>query len=195
MTTDTEKQQLRQTIRRLSAQLSPRYRAAADDAIARCVLSLPEYREAGTVFCFVSAGREIDTRPILERTLSDGKTLCVPLCVGPGIMEMRAIWDLKELVPGSYGILEPPADSPAVSLDQIDLAVIPCVTCSREGRRLGRGGGYYDRFLAHYRGAAVLVCRERLLRAEIPVGIHDYPVPWVVTEAGLFEDGTPARPD
>ncbi len=73
--------------------------------------------------------------------------------------------------------------------------MIPCVTCSREGRRLGRGGGYYDRFLAHYRGAAVLVCRERLLRQEIPFDLHDYPVPWVITEAGLFEDGTPARPE
>ena len=37
--------------------------------------------------------------------------------------------------------------------------------------------------------------RERLLRQEIPFGVHDYPVPWVVTEAGLFEDGTPARPE
>ena len=108
-------------------------------------------------------------------------------------MELRAIRDLKELFPGAYGILEPPADSPALSPDQIDLAVIPCVTCSREGRRLGRGGGYYDRFLAHYRGAAVLLCRERLLRQEIPFGVHDYPIPWVLTEAGLFEDGTPSR--
>ena len=160
MTIDEEKQQLRATIRRLSAQLPFRYRA-----IARHLLALPEYRSAGAVFCFVSAGREIDTRPILEQTLADGKMLCVPLCVADGIMELRAIRDLKELFPGAYGILEPPADSPALSPDQIDLAVIPCVTCSREGRRLGRGGGYYDRFLAHYRGAAVLLCRERLLAA------------------------------
>ena len=193
MTIDEEKQQLRATIRRLSAQLPFRYREAADRAIARHLLALPEYRSAGAVFCFVSAGREIDTRPILEQTLADGKMLCVPLCVADGIMELRAIRDLKELFPGAYGILEPPADSPALSPDQIDLAVIPCVTCSREGRRLGRGGGYYDRFLAHYRGAAVLLCRERLLRQEIPFGVHDYPIPWVLTEAGLFEDGTPFR--
>ena len=195
MTIDEEKQQLRATIRRLSAQLPFRYREAADRAIARHLLALPEYRSAGAVFCFVSAGREIDTRPILDQTLADGKMLCVPLCVADGIMELRAIRDLKELFPGAYGILEPPADSPALSPDQIDLAVIPCVTCSREGRRLGRGGGYYDRFLAHYRGAAVLLCRERLLRQEIPFGVHDYPIPWVLTEAGLFEDGHPGWND
>ena len=57
MTTDQEKQQLRAAIRRLSAQLSPRYREAADWAIARHLLALPEYRSAGAVFCFVSAGR------------------------------------------------------------------------------------------------------------------------------------------
>ena len=195
MTRDQEKQALRASIRQLAAGLSPRYRAAADWAIAAHVLSLPEYQSAGAVFCFVGAGREIDTRPILEQALADGKTLCVPLCTGPGTMELRAVRDLKELVPGAYGILEPPADSPALSPDQTDLAVIPCVTCSREGRRLGRGGGYYDRFLAHYRGAAVLVCRERLLRQEIPFDLHDCPIPWVITEAGLFEDGTPARPE
>lgn len=138
MTIDEEKQQLRATIRRLSAQLPFRYREAADRAIARHLLALPEYRSAGAVFCFVSAGREIDTRPILEQTLADGKMLCVPLCVADGIMELRAIRNLEELFPGAYGILEPPADSPALSPDQIDLAVIPCVTCSREGRRLGR---------------------------------------------------------
>ena len=195
MTENLEKKALRATIRQLAGQLSPRYRASADLAIARRLLALPEYRSAGTVFCFVGTGLEIDTRPILEQVLVDGKTLCLPLCVSPGIMELRAVRSLDQLAPGSYGIPAPPESSPVVSPDQTDLAVIPCVTCSREGRRLGRGGGYYDRFLASYRGAAVLLCRERLLRQEIPFGLHDYPVPWVLTEAGLFEDGTPARPE
>ena len=50
-------------------------------------------------------------------------------------------------------------------------------------------------FLSGEDGAAVLLCRERLLRQEIPFDLHDYPIPWVITEAGLFEDGTPARPE
>ena len=193
MTTDTEKQQLRKTMRRLASQLSPRYRAAADEAIARHLLSLPEYRSAGTVFCFVSAGREIDTRPILERTLADGRTLCVPLCVAVGVMELRAVRDLKELSPGAYGILEPPADSPTVEADGVDFAVLPCLSCSHSGHRLGQGGGFYDRFLARYQGGAVLLCREKLIREDVPLEPHDCPVPWVLTERGLWEDGTPAR--
>ena len=74
----------------------------------------------------------------------------------------------------------------------IDFAVLPCVTCNYLGQRLGHGGGYYDRFLSQYRGGTVLLCRELLIRQEIPVEPHDYPVPWVLTERGLYEDGIPA---
>ena len=100
---------------------------------------------------------------------------------------------ISSLREGAYGILEPPADAPRVDVDEVDFAVLPCLTCNHLGQRLGRGGGYYDRFLAHYRGGTVLLCRERLIREEIPLEPHDYPIPWVLTETGLYEDGTPAR--
>lgn len=193
MTKQEEKQQLRRTIRMLETQLSPRYRAASNRAITAFLTAMPEYLAAGTVFCFVGCGREIDTRPILEHALAAGKTLCVPLCTAPGIMELRRVDCLDELSPGSYGIPEPPVEAPAVKTDDVDFAILPCTTCDHAGRRLGRGGGYYDRFLAHYRGGSVLLCREKLIREEIPVEPHDYPVPWVLTERGLYEDGTPAR--
>ena len=104
-----------------------------------------------------------------------------------------ALTDLRQLIPGAYGILEPSADAPLVSLDEVDFAILPCLTCNHLGQRLGQGGGYYDRFLSHYRGGTVLLCREKLIREEIPLEPHDYPVPWVLTERGLYEDGTPAR--
>lgn len=193
MTRQEEKQRLRRTIRQLESQLSPRYLEESGRAIAARLLAMPEYRAAGTVFCFAGVGQEVDTRPILEDVLAAGKVLCLPLCTGPGQMELRRVTGTDRLIPGAFGIPEPPADSALVRADEVDFAVLPCVTCDRAGRRLGRGGGYYDRFLARYRGGAVLLCRERLLREEIPVEPHDYPVPWVLTERGLYEDGVPAR--
>ena len=193
MTKTEEKQQLRRTMRALESGLSARYKAESSRAIAAHLLAMPEYQEAGTVFCFVGTDREIDTRPILEDVLAAGKRLCVPQCVGKGIMELRQVTDLRQLIPGAYGILEPSADAPLVSLDEVDFAILPCLTCNHLGQRLGQGGGYYDRFLSNYRGGTVLLCREKLIREEIPLEPHDYPIPWVLTETGLYEDGTPAR--
>lgn len=193
MTRPEEKQQLRRTIRALERQLSPRYKAESGRAIAAHLLAMPEYQAAGTVFCFVGTEREIDTRPILEDALERGKRLCVPLCTGDGVMELCAITDLRQLSPGAYHIPEPPAQAPAVPIDEVDFAILPCVTCNHWGHRLGQGGGYYDRFLAHYRGGTVLLCREKLIREEIPLEPRDMPVPWVLTERGLYEDGIPAR--
>ena len=192
MTRQEEKQQLRAIVRRLEAALAPEYKAKSARSIAHRLLAMPEYQEAQTVFCFVGTDREIDTRPILEDALAAGKTLCVPLCTEPGRMESRQITDLHQLVPGRYGLLEPTADTPVIPVDAIDFAVLPCVTCNYLGQRLGHGGGYYDRFLSQYRGGTVLLCRELLIRQEIPVEPHDYPVPWVLTERGLYEDGIPA---
>ena len=193
MTKQEEKRALRATLRRLAQTLPDTYRRKADAAIAAHLLAMPAYREAETVFCFVGTGWEIDTRPILADALAAGKTLCVPLCTGPGIMELRQITSLSQLSPGAYRLPEPPADAPAVAVDAVELAVLPCMGCNHLGHRLGRGGGYYDRFLSAYRSAAVLVCRERLIREEIPLEPHDLPIPWVLTERGLYEDGTPAR--
>lgn len=58
---------------------------------------MPEYQAAGTIFCFVGTPHEIDTRPILENALAAGKRLCVPLCTGPGMMELRQITTLSQL--------------------------------------------------------------------------------------------------
>lgn len=193
MTRQEEKKQLRSIVRRLEQNLSERYLQTSSAAIAAHLLAMPEYQAAETVFCFVGIASEIDTQPILQDVLSSGKQLCVPLCTTPGHMELREVSDLCQLHPGSFGLPEPAGDAPVVCIDDVDLAIIPCLTCNHQGQRLGKGGGYYDRFLAHYRGGTVLLCREKLIRDEIPVEPHDYPIPWVLTEKGLYEDGIPAR--
>lgn len=195
MTKAEAKKRLRAEISGAEQELPDTYQKSSNTAIASHLMALPEYRSADTVFCYVSVAREIDTRPVLEDALRHGKRLCVPLCVEKGRMELRQITSLEQLHPGAYGIPEPPGNYPCVEADSVDFAVVPCKSCDRTGHRLGRGGGYYDHFLASYRAAAVLVCRERLLRDPIPMEPHDSIVPWVVTEQGLYEDGVPARPE
>ena len=191
MTVQEEKKALRKELREVEKALPDAYRAEAGSVICDRLLTLPEYRSARTVFCFVGAGREIDTRPFLEGALRDAKRLCVPLCVSMGVMELRQIDAMDRLVPGAYGIPEPVKGSPLVEVDEVDFAVIPCLSCSHSGLRLGKGGGFYDRFLSEYRGTAILVCPERLVRDSIPMEPHDRSVPRVLTETGLYENGLP----
>ena len=189
MTKQEEKQQLRKIMRKLEQQLPPRYRQAADRSIAAHLLAMPEYQAAGAVFCFVGTPTEIDTRPILTDALARGKTLCVPACVDRTTMVLRRIFRLEELSPGAYGILEPPAASPLIPPEDIGLLIVPCVTCSPGGERLGHGGGYYDRYLEYYQGPAILVCPDRLLQPRVPVDLHDRRVRIVATETQIWRTG------
>ena len=185
----SKKELRRQTLARIAA-LDPAYTRSADRIIIQNLLALPEYGKAACVFCFVGTGHEISTAPFLERVLSDGKILCVPLCTGKRAMEARRITSLSQLRRGFYGLLEPDSEGTVpVAPEQIDLAIIPCVTCSRGGERLGHGGGYYDTYFSQNRAIpSVMICREQILRDDIPREAHDLIFPVVVTEGGIFRN-------
>ncbi|WP_409969003.1 5-formyltetrahydrofolate cyclo-ligase [Bengtsoniella intestinalis] len=189
MTKKDQKIKLRAIARSLERKLSENYKTKSSQMIYRHLTAMSEYQAAQTVFCFVSTDREVDTHALLTHALAQGKTLCVPRCLGEGKMALHQITDVAELQEGTYGILEPAETTPLIDIDQVDFAILPCLTCNHQGHRLGQGGGYYDRFLSQYRGGTVLLCREQLIRDEIPLEPHDYPIPWVLSEAGLFEDG------
>jgi len=188
MDTANQKSALRkETAGRVSA-LSEEYTHSSDAAIAAHILAMPEYRAAKCVFIFASLPSEMSTAPIIADALRSGKKLAVPLVVGNGIMELKQIRSEAELSRGAFGIPEPSKTAGSVGIGEIDFAVIPCVTCSHSGKRLGRGGGYYDRFLDRYRGFSVLVCREALVCEDIPLEAHDVSLPVVVTENGVFRN-------
>lgn len=166
--------------------MSAEEKRAADETLCRHVLTSTAYQAAGTICCFAGRSDEIDTGVLLAAIPASGRRLCLPRCTAPGQMECRQVRGVAELQRGAYGILEPPETAPLLGPEDIDLILVPCVTCDREGHRLGRGGGYYDRFLAGYTGTAMLLCREALLRTDIPQEPHDRVIPWVVTDKGSW---------
>lgn len=182
MTVKEQKQALRRQIQAQMQDMPLSYFSDAGAAICRRILETEAYRKARTIFCFVSHGKEPDTHPLLQSALNHGKILCVPLCREGGRMEIRQITSLSQLAPGAYNIPEPPQDAPILSPSAIHLSLIPCLAATKDGKRLGKGGGYYDRFLAEYAGDAFLLCPADLLQTDIPTEPHDVLIPHVVTE-------------
>lgn len=154
----------------------------ADARILDAAAALPEFQEAETIFCYVGMAGEINTRPLLEQILGSGKRLGVPRCQEKGIMHVCEIKDLTQLKKGYYGILEPDGACPVILPEEIDLAVIPCMSCDVQGRRLGKGGGYYDRYLEQTSFPKAALCRQQLMEREIPMEVHDQRMDLVITE-------------
>ena len=177
-----EKRAARRAARETLAEIGPDRWLEISLSVCRRLADAPEYLRAKSVFCFVGFGAEIDTRPFLRRVLGDGKTLYVPRCRAGGEMDAVMITGEDALSPGMFGIPEPPASFPAGEKSAVDLAVVPCLAADAEGRRLGRGGGYYDRFLRDFGGMTLLVCPEKLLWPRVPVEAWDRACGRVITE-------------
>ena len=181
---DERKKELRRVYRARGAALTPAYREAADRAICAAVLGSAQWKRAEGVFAFVSMWAEPDTRPLLEAALREGKRLYPPRCVPDGEMEAVRVYSLDALRPGAYGIPEPPAD--AETAGEPDLALVPCVSATRDGVRLGHGAGYYDRFLPRHGCMTLCLCYAAMLADALPTDKHDVPMDHVVTEDGII---------
>ena len=180
-----EKHLLRQSIARKRAALSAAYQRAASNQIAEAFLRSSFYQSAKSLFVYIGVAGEPDTKRIIEQAWADGKNVFVPLCHGKGMMDAVAIQSWNDLVPGRLGIPEPKENKASLS-PALDLAVVPCVCASRDGRRLGHGAGYYDRFFSAHPMKTVCLCFEQLITGDIPIDSLDQPMDAVLTEAGWF---------
>lgn len=184
----TEKQALRLRARGIAEGMTARERAENSAAIRDRALALEAYRQARTVFLYVSMPAEPDTAALIGRALADGKRVCVPRCQKPPRMEAAEIRSRQELRPGRLGIPAPGPEAKAVPPEEIDLALIPCVAAGRDGSRLGHGGGYYDAFLPETRAKKICLCFEKLLTDGIPMDETDVGMDAVITEAETYAE-------
>ncbi len=189
------KAELRRRGRQARKRLSREEAGEKSRQIAQRLFSRPEYREAKTLFIYVSTGSEAGTGEIVAAALAAGKTVAVPL-VEEDRKSLRAVPvrdPERELAPGFRGIREP-ADrsSPGIDPRELDLSVVPGTAFDRSGNRLGRGGGCYDRFLPRLREGVprIGLAFECQLVEEIVPDPHDVPVDLVITEDRVLEIGS-----
>ena len=176
----------REVIERRDA-MPPPERAAASERIAGRLVELPEIREAGTVMAFWSFGSEVDTAPVLERLERAGKRIVLPRVEGEDVVAViYAVGD--EVAAAAFGAMEPTGTA-LVAPDEVDVVITPGVAFDRAGRRVGYGGGFYDRFLPKTREdvAAVAIAFDvQLVDGALPAGAYDRPVDAIVTESEVI---------
>lgn len=197
---DAAKAALRETMLRRRAELPAERTAAAGAAICARVLGLPEWRQAGTVLLYAPIVHEVDCRPLIHAGLAARKRVALPRVrsrddgsgvlrpVRPRGMDGVAITRFPDdLRPGVLRILEPAGDD-VVDPSGIDLVVAPGLAFDGACRRLGYGGGFYDRYLSGLRERTLVlgVCFDVQRVAEVPVGPLDRRVHAVITEAGIW---------
>lgn len=189
------KQQLRQRLKEIRKSLDPAWVAEASQAIQKRLLELPEYLSARTVMSYVSVGKEVETQQLLLRMQKEGKTVVIPWCEGKELRLFR--WEsFDELECGTLNILEPRAElrlrqDKRIAPDELDLILVPGLGFDRNGNRLGRGAGYYDRFLktTPRRVIRIGLSFECQIVENIPMSANDEKVDLVVTECGIYRAG------
>jgi len=177
-----KKAQLRSCLRKARRELDREVLCRESQKLCLRLLELPELQRAQTVFCYVSCGGEVETHRLIETLLSQGKRVLVPRCRGNGMMDCVPIDTLEQLLPGTMGILEPPAELETADPRTVEFAVIPAVGCGLDGTRLGQGGGYYDRFLEQVDCAQAALCLEAFLLPSVPTEPHDRKMKCIVTQ-------------
>jgi len=179
----SSKQALRQQHELWRRALLPKQVASRGLQVFKQLQSLPFWNGAGCFALYAAQAFEVPTSGVLTALLEAQKRVCFPTAAfqSPSLAFVRSLEDLE---PGRHGLLFPKPCCLPAALAEVELIVVPGVAFAHNGVRLGRGGGFYDRLLAHPESRALRVglCFEECLLESLPEEAHDVRMHWVVTD-------------
>lgn len=187
-TPPTGKQAVRKELRERLAAISDAERHRKSVAACSLVATCPEFDAARVVMLFLSTPHEVDTAPLALKCWQAGKTVVVP----------KVSWDQRRMLPVEInslhtnitttgpGVREPETGKP-VPVDFIDFVVVPGLGFTDTGYRIGRGMGFYDRFLAQseFIGVSCGLAFDEQIVPNLPVLDHDVPLSMLITDRGI----------
>ncbi|WDQ99626.1 5-formyltetrahydrofolate cyclo-ligase [Devosia sp. J2-20] len=171
------------------AALSPAQRADAAATVADLFFNEIDLQPADVVAAYWRIRDELDCQPILVRLMDSHQTVVLPVVLGPEQpLELR-VWEQgASLYEAGFGTLAPSELAPQTEPDVI---IMPLLGFDSQGTRLGYGGGYYDRTLAHMKKSPKLIGLAFAAQEldSIPRDSHDVPLDAIITEAGVRHFG------
>lgn len=188
MAPSNDKPAIRRHLREVLAQLPEAGRQTKSAAACSLLGASPEFTAARVVMLYLSTTHELDTAPLALRCWQTGKTVAVP----------KVSWDQRRMLPVEIaslntgitmtgpGVREPIEGKP-IPVDLIDLVIVPGLGFTADGHRIGRGMGFYDRFLAQpeFIGLSCGLGFEEQIVPALPMLDHDIPLSMLVTDRGI----------
>ena len=179
---------IRRQLRDVLSRMSEPDRHAKSTAACAMVTASPEFAAAQVIMLYLSTNEEVNTASLALRAWQAGKTVVAP----------KVAWDQRRMLPIEIsslttgltssvpGIREPIAGNP-VPTEFVDLVIVPGLGFSETGYRIGRGMGFYDRFLAQpeFLGVSCGLAFSEQIVADLPVLDHDVPLSMLATDTGL----------
>jgi 5-formyltetrahydrofolate cyclo-ligase len=181
-----QKRQLRRSCRQIRTALGEEARQQASLSISGGIESWPVFQRSSIILAYMPISGEVDLTTLLER--QPHKRWLLPRVIPEDNHRMVIHpYEPHRLIRHPFGMDEPAPDSPTIPSNEVQLALVPGLAFDRLGRRLGYGGGYFDRFLHDLTGVSLGVIYQALLLDHLPFGEHDVSVQWLVTEQGLWQ--------
>ncbi len=186
------KNDLRKSIRNLMRDLSPSQRSTEEKAVNIEAVTHLFGQPKGTLLVYAAFTIELNIDPVIEFALEHGWRVALPLItdIPNGVMELHLVESLDNLISGPMGIREPsPQLTTKIAPEEIDIGLIPAWGFDRKtGARLGKGGGFYDRLLAHpaWRAETYGIAFRCQLRTKLPVEPHDMHVDGIFSPDGFL---------
>jgi len=186
-----EKAALRHDILARRDKMDQEERRAGSSAILALLVGQPEYSAAAAILFYVNFRGEVATRGMIAEALGSGKKVLVPKVDRKAHrLKLFEIRDMSEdLEAGYMGIYEPvEGHARPAAPEEVDMVVLPGVGFDKSGRRLGYGGGYYDRLIEMLRPGVPLLALafDRQVVDEVPAEAHDKRVDKVITETRVI---------
>lgn len=186
-----DKAELRKMFLDRRSQLTVEEHREKSQAVQQRVMALGPFQGSRSLAIYSSFKGEVETGSILEEGLRMGKEVFLPVVKeGQARLAFVAVRTKEELIPGRYGILVPPWEPGRIKpVEEIELILVPGLAFDMSGRRLGYGGGYYDRTLhgLNQSPARMALAFDFQMVEELPGGPADAKVAWIVTEKRVVE--------
>ena len=178
-----EKKRLRAHFLALRAQIPTAKKAALDAALCRSVAAHPAFAACDVLLCFAPVRDEPDLTDLYRLARELNKQTAFPRCTGTQ-MSFHTVASEDALEKGRFGIPTPKKEAPLAALGSRTLCLVPALSATRDGARLGYGGGFYDRFLESFPGISLLPLYSALVCDTLPLEPTDQVIRHILTEKG-----------